>query len=39
MDEQVGKSEIADGIVVLMSVEVVGISTEGLTESVTVIEH
>ena len=39
MDEFVGQRKIADGIVVLMSVEVVTIAAEGFTQSVAVVEH
>ena len=39
VDEEVGEGEIADGIVILMTVEIVGIATEGFAQSMTVIEH
>ena len=37
--ESVGESEIADGVVVLMSVEIIAIVAERLAQSVTVIKH
>ncbi len=39
MNEQVGQGQVADGVVVLMTVEVVTIVAECFTESVTVVEH
>ena len=37
--QPVGQRQVTDGIVILMTVEVVTIVTEGLTQSVTVIKH
>ena len=37
--EQVGKREVADGIVVLMTVEVVAVVAERLAQTMTVVEH
>ena len=39
MNQAVGKCQIANGIVVLMAIEIVSIITEGFTQSVTIIEH
>ena len=39
MYQLVGDSEIADGIVVLMAVEIVVVIAERLTQSVTVVQH
>ena len=39
MDKLVGEGQVTDGIVILMTVEVVTVATEGFTESVRVIEH
>ena len=39
MNQAVGKSQIADGIVILMSVEVISIAGESLAQTMTVIEH
>ena len=39
VDKFVGKCQVANGIVILMAIEVVSIVTESFTQSVTVIEH
>ena len=39
MDKFVGKCQVANGIVILMAIEIVSIITEGFTQSVTIIEH
>ena len=39
MDQLIGQRQIADGIIILVSVEVVTIATEGLTQSVRVVKH
>ena len=39
VDEEVGKGKVADGVVVLVAVEVVAISAESFAEAVAVIEH
>ena len=39
VDKQVGQRKIADGTVVLMAVEIVGVSAEGFAQSVAVIKH
>ena len=39
MNQPVGQRQVTDGIVILMTVEVVTIVAERLTQSVTVIKH
>ena len=39
VDKQVGKGEIADGVVVLMTVEIVLISAECFAKSVAIVKH
>ena len=39
MNQPVGQRQVANGIVILMTVEVVTIVAEGLTQSVAVIKH
>ena len=39
VDKFVGKCQVANGIVILMAIEIVSIITEGFTQSVTIIEH
>ena len=39
VDKEVGQGEVADGIVVLVAVEIVTITTEGFAQSVAIIEH
>ena len=39
MNQAVGQCEVADGIIILMSVEVVAITTEGLTQTVRIVKH
>ena len=39
VDELVCQSKIADGVVILMAIEIVAVSAEGLSQSVAVIEH
>ena len=39
LDKFVGKCQVANGIVILMAIEIVSIITEGFTQSVTIIEH
>ena len=39
MDQAVGQRQVADGVVVLVAVEVVAIAAEGLAQSVRVVEH
>ena len=39
MDEKVGKRQVADGVVVLMSVKVVAVVAECLSQAMAVIEH
>ena len=39
VDEQVGQRQVADGVVVLMTVEIVSIVAECLSQTVTVVEH
>ena len=39
MNKTVGEHQVADGIIVLMAVEIVVIVAERLTQPVTVIEH
>ena len=39
VDKFIGKCQVADGIVILMAIEIVSIITEGFTQSVTIIEH
>ena len=39
MNQTVGKGEIADGVVVLMTVEIVLISAECFAKSVAIVKH
>ena len=39
MDELIGKGEVADGVVVFVAVEIVGVAAESLAQSMTVVEH
>jgi len=39
MDEAVGQSKVADGIIIFMSVEVITIVAESLSQSMAVIKH
>ena len=39
VNQQIGEGKITDGVVILVSVEIVAISHKGLSESVRIIEH
>ncbi len=39
VNELVGQRQVADSVIVLMTIEIVSVATEGLTQSVTVVEH
>ena len=39
MDQAIGQGQIADGIVILMAVEIICIVGESLSQSMTIIEH
>ena len=39
MNQTVGQRQVADGIVVLVTIEVVAIAAESLTKSVRVVQH
>ena len=39
MDEFIGQCKITDGIIVLMTIEIVAITTEGLTQSMRIVKH
>ena len=39
MNQAVGQGEVADGVIVLMTVKVVGIVAEGFAQAVAIVEH
>ena len=39
MDQAIGQGQIADGVVILMAVEIISIVGESLSQSMTIIEH
>ena len=39
MDQAIGQGQIADGIVILMAIEIISIVGESLSQSMTIIEH
>ena len=39
VDEEVGQGEIANGVVVLMAVEIIAVTAKGFAKSVAIVEH
>ena len=39
VDEFVGQRQVTDSVIILMTIEIIAIATEGLAQSVTIVEH